>query len=597
MTFNLALQKTCQRKERMREAGAEVFRTILEPFRLEKLYPPTPVETSPGIWKNTYDIQPHQRKVHDRISLNGTRAKFLCFSGGVGSGKSRCVAAEVLKDLRTHAGMKYVCAIPYDYYADEFLLPIWWQVLPEDSAHIKRWNAKTRSLTLTNGSTFRIKAYDDPEKIKGWEAHRIWIEEGSEIGDGNNDKALQIWNALLMRLRAAKPAYEPRVLVTQNPKGHNWVWKVFIKNEPTAPQPLGDIGKKTVFGKTADGFDRYYKEWEKVSANGDVFYTIATGTTANAYVPPGYVSTMLGQMADTPGLRQRMVEGEFNPINTLVYDYPIYSERTHVVDYQRFLEYWEIDEVPDWWRIVVGIDCGGQRSPWAIEYYCQTEDGHWVCFDEIYQTGLTWGEIADLILEKSARFSRIEYWIDPISSNQKQGPTSDTIKAEFAARGLPTKQPKGYNKMGGIARVQNFLNRDHTQACPYLDDILNEADDGTALWEVGKAQLYYLTNVPGKHTAKNPCGHAAPGNVAEKTVYRWDSTKNREPKATEEGLTPVQSEKLIDRDDHAQTAEMFMALGINPIVPRHESSNSRRQSIKAEDTPVMYGRSRKHRRI
>jgi hypothetical protein len=595
MTFSYEFQQRCNRRKNMRQKAQEIVLSLLEPFALEKLYPPIDNEVKPGVWKPTYEIQPHQKKVHMGIAPSGNRCKALLFNGGVGSGKTRCLCAEMVKLLRTYPGIKIVCVTGYDYYFDEFLMPTWWLVLPEDSPHIKSYNKKSRMLTMVNGSTIRFKAYDDPDKVKGWEAHVIWIEEASELGDGNNDKAFAIWLALLMRLRASRPHYALRVYVSQNPKGHNWVWKVFIKNQPgEADQPLGDWGKKTVFGFDKDGNEKFYKEWEKRHINGDIFYTISTGSSANAHLPPGYIASMLGGMADTPGIRERMVAGDFNPINTLVYDFPVYSEKTHVISYQNFLEYWEIPEIPDWWRVVVGIDCGGQRSPWAVEYYAQTEDGHWVAFDEIYLAGLTWGEIADRILEKSERFERVEYWIDPISSNQKAGPTSDTIKEEFQRRGINVKMPKHYNKSGGIMRVQSFLHRDHSQACPYLNDVQMQNDNGELYWEIGHSQLYYLTGVPFAYNDKNNKGHGCPGNIAEKSVYRYDSTKQRATKESEEGLSPYVSEKLIDRDDHAQTAEMFAFLGIKPLEMHGKAGRKR---VEMPEPDVRYGRRAKQRRI
>lgn len=598
MSFNLDLQSRCRRTSRMATYAAEKVRSMLEPFVLERLYPPTPVETEPGSgkWRNQYLIQPHQRKLHERRSINGKIPKHTLFSSGVGAGKSLTMCAEMMKLLRTYPGIQIVVVTAFDYYFDEFLMPIWNSILPEDSPHIKSSNKKSRSIVLTNGSRIRFKAYDDPDKIKGWQAHVIWIEEGSEIGDGNNDKAYAIWNALLMRLRASRPAYPLRTYITQNPKGHNWLWRIFIKDEPTKRQPLADIGRDTIFGYDAAGRPKYYTEWEKVTESGEIFYTIACPSTSNAFIPEGYIDSMLSQMSDDPGLRQRMVEGKFNPVNTLVYDYPIFSERTHVVDYTRFLEYWEIDEIPKWWRVVVGIDVGGSRSPWAVEYYVQTEDGHWACFDEIYQPNLTWDEICDRILVKSAGFENISYWIDPISSQHQQGPTNTTVQVEFRHRGIGTNTPKGYNKHGGIARVQNFLKRDHTQPCPYKDDILNEDDEGDPYWENGHSQLYYLTNMPHRVTERNPEGHSAPGNIKEKGVYRWDQAKARAAKATEEGLSPMVSTKLIDRDDHGQTAEMFFALGVNPIVKREPSDTARRKrqvSDQPNTTPIMYGRQKR----
>jgi hypothetical protein len=50
----------------------------------------------------------------------------------------------------------------------------------------------------------------------------------------------------------------------------------------------------------------------------------------------------------------------------------------------------------------------------------------------------------------------------------------------------------------------------------------------------------------------------------EMGVYRYDSRKQREQKAWEEGLTPVGPEKVISRDDHGITAMYFCTLGWHP---------------------------------
>lgn len=593
----------------MAKFGAETFRTMLEPFSLEELYPEVEVELPNGKFKRTHTIQPHQMLFHNRKSLNGKEAKFVCLSGGVGSGKSICASVEMVRLARMYPGIKIVCVTGYDYYCTEFILPTFRKVLPDESPHIKRIYIKNRTYLMQNGSTIRFAAYDDPEKIKGWDCHVIWIEEPSEIGDGNNDKARSIFTALMERLRCMTPAYPLRVYFTMNPRGHNWAWSLFVKNEPgIAPQPLGDAGKETVFGRTSEGDPKWYCEWEKVNQRGDIFYTIATGSIANQFIPTGYVATMLGANASNPAHLARMVEGRFTPMNMLIYDAPIYSERTHVIKWQTFLDYWEIDDIPPWWRVIVGIDCGGTRSPWAVEFYAQTDAGHWVCFDEIYalqQEGMMWAEVAELILDKSVRnglkFENIEYWIDPISSQQKSGPTSQTIQEEFSKRGLHVKTPKGYNKHGGILRVQSLLKPDRSQPCPYIEDYVveegsaKEVQEEYGKYSIGLSQIYYLSNILSIKNDRNINGHACAANLAEKSVYRYDSTKIRNPKESEEGLSPAVSEKVIDRDDHAQTAEMFCFLGIKPAEARGKHGRPSRAPV--DTAPTMYGRGAKHRSI
>lgn len=493
----------------------------------------------------------------------------------------------------------------FDYFFVQFLLPTWYQVLSPDDPFIASRNVKDRTYRMSNGSEVQFHAFLDPDNIKGWEAHIIWIDEGAQIGHGNNDLGYALWTAFITRLRAKPDAYPHVMYVSQNPSGHNWVWKVFIKPEPGSPQPLGDIGRVTVWGHDKAGKELKYHEWEKqtvVDGQTFTYYAIVAPSRANTHLRAGYIASMVGQMADQKGTRERLVEGMWTPINSLVYESPIFSPETHCIDYHEFLRFFEYDEIPPWLRVAVGIDCGGQKSPWAVEYYLQTEarDGyppHWICFDEIYQIGETWNQIADLILDKQEqyRFKNIEYWIDPQSGNHKSGPTQVSIMEELLSRGIATDFPKGYNKYGAIDRVHTFMDRrPYAIPCPYKDDDMVINEDGTHAFVNGHCNLYYMSNVPGRHSAMNPEGHAAFFNLQEKNVFRYDNDRMREPKSSEEGLSPVQSTKIMDRDDHAQTAEFFWALGVNPLGP---SERKRKKREPVDGPKNLYGTGTKRRRL
>lgn len=519
-------------------------------------------------------------------------------SGGAGVGKTLCLCAEALKLLKTYPGIKILYTAPFDWMFPEVVFPKWHDILDEEDPFIAEHNAKERWFRMVNGSEIRFHAYDDPEKVKGFEVHIIIIEEAAELCNGNNYLAHLMWGMFNARLRATPKEYPHRIYLDQNPRGHNWVWKVFIKSDPSAPQPLGDLGAVTRYGEVnRKGQQPRYHEYEKVTLSGEVFYSIACPSYANTHLTDAYLAGMEQAYATQAGALERMVEGLWSPVNTLAYEMPYYSEATHLVDYQAFLDTWEYDSIPNWLRVVVGIDVGGARSPWAIEYYLQSEGGEWICFDEVYEIQSDWGPVCDRIKAKEREygFTNIQYWIDPYSSNTGGGPRSEMIKTEFQARGIQTDFPKGYNKTGGLARVRSYLKPDKTEPCPYIEDETEELDDGTVQYQIGKARLYYLTNVPGKPRnlvkedkaiVVNAAGHAAPGNIQEKTVFRFDDTKQREQGAAEEGLSPKKSEKLMDRDDHAQTAEFFAFIGIEPLTreERHRGPIRKREQL------VHYGK-------
>lgn len=532
------------------------------------------------------------------------------------SGKSLAMWVDLVWNLRHYPGAKAVIVAGYDYYWDEFIEPTLSLVLDlDEDPFIVKSNRKNKFFKCSNGSSFRFKAYDDPGKVKGWDAHWLYFEEASELGDGNSWKAAQIYRSCLMRLRA-KPKNIPRfVRVAQNPNGHNWTWKIFVRGNPD-----GDIGRETNIApcrnydqrveddhvkSTKEGhagqrvyiptdYDAYrqtikrcchtctlqcktypnglsYAEFEKVDTNGDVYYTIASGSDANVTLPDGYISTMETSLADDPEMLSRMVRGRFNPIQSLVYYGAPYNPSDHVVRMEDVLRAYDYDrsdhpEIPYWLPTHVGIDVGGPKSPWAVEVYRIMTDDIAICTGEWYKAGVTWDEVTAAILELVDGLTDVSFWIDPYSAPQKQGAAQESVKEHFERAGIIVGPAQGCNKTAGILHVKTMLKPDRLQPRPYGDD---EWDNDIGGWTHGRARLYYIDGAANK-------------NLAEKLIWRYDTKKLREPKESEEGLSAPVQEKPVDRDDHAQRAEHFALAGCFPMpkrATREGSSNRKRDSI------------------
>lgn len=579
---------------------------MCEPFTINSLYPKREVERPKGSGKyiEIQQAMQHQELFHRKRTPSGKVPKYILCNGGVGSGKSVMMCVEIVWLLRTYPGIIIVVIAAYDYYFDEFFMPTLYTILDvddDDNPIIKSKSKKSRTYNLTNGSSLRCKAYDDPERIKGWQAHCIFITEAGLLGDRFNQKARSIYNACLERMRAPGRHFPRRVYLDQNPEGHNWTWELFIK-----PNPLGDEGKLSLIPSN-DWYPNgaQYREYEHTTPAGDTYYCLSTGTALNPFNPPGYYESLVDSRMDDPAMIARKVGGDFTPVHALVYENYCKKE-THVVPIENILAYWGdyidrdeqgyygVDCLPRDWRLYVGIDVAGASSPWAVEMYLETppdENGvqHYLCIDELYFRNRTWPEVAEMILARTEGkgFTDISYWIDPQSGNQKHGPNQISVVMEFRELGINCNIPRSYTKIPAIKRVQEFLRCDHRYPHPYLeDDIVNEEGnfyDGH--YRIGSAALYYVSSaefidikradVPGSRD--NPLGIIAWCNLKEKEVYRYDSTKERQTKESEEGLVKVGPEKLIDRDDHAQTSEMFAFLGIRPL-PRTGINKPRRSA-------------------
>jgi len=516
---------------------------------------------------------------------------------------------------------------------DEFFLPTLRTVLPDESPLIKQIKTKEGRYIMRNGSELRMKAYEDASRIRGWQCHRIYITEAAEIGDGNPYKAAEIFKALGERLRGSGD-YPLGMCMDQNPRGHNWSWKIFVK-----PNKLGDVGLETVC--PPDGYrlnEIRFREYEHTDpVSGDTYYTIAAGTSANPYLPKGYLDSMLAHRRDDPMMKARMIDGSFTPINALVYELPYYSKQSHIIDVYLFLQYWELDAydaitntpyddprdaIPRTWPLYLGIDSAGASSPWAVEFYVETPEDEfgqhqYICIDEMYfaAKGMTWAGISMEIRRRTTGLTGqeekdypskvegginpgwqfVQYWIDPIHSKQKSGPNQEAIYDEFQRNGIPVQTPRCYNQAASVSRVKEYLHRDRTLPCPYIEDFVDDdpelPEEERGLYQIGSAKLYYLAGMrEGVNPDGTPLGYGpyAKANIAEKQEYRMDNKKQRQASEAEEGLTPMGPEKIIDRDDHAQTAEMFAFLGINPL-PRTRQSNGKRVIVD-EDRSIYPGR-------
>lgn len=548
---------------RIREKVCEQIEDQVKVYPLKSLYPAIEDEVD-GRFVMKQEILPHQILVHSKLTPSGKRPKYLLVNGGVGSGKSINVTVDIIDVMLRYPGIKVACITGYDYLIDESIWPNWEKVIPFDDSRVDFLNRKARILRFKNGSEIRFKAYDDADKIRGWEAHVIWIEEGGTLGDGNTLKAKAIWMALLQRHRA-QGRYPRYIIVSQNPKGHNWSWKIFIEKSEHRKKPIVHWIRRPEECTPSHPFPAFYKEYEYVDKAGDVFYCVSSNTGANTKNPAGYEASMYGQQTEAE--IKRMVDGDFDAANELAFDVPFYSEYTHVVPLLNVLAYYEFDRAdefrfPRTWPVICGIDVGGTRSPWAILWFVIDPDTNTIfCFKERYVNGAAqtevWEDIVDILKEEEENWDHVDYYIDPKSGPMHTGPNLTSIIEEFKDMGIDCQVPKGYGKHGGILHVRRFLKPDLTQQCPFLED--RDIDEETGKYSIGRAKLYFIDG-------------ACPTLLKEMGTWRYAPLPMREAKEWEEGLAPVVSEKLLDRDDHGPTAMLFAMIGYSPLPPRRKRS-------------------------
>jgi hypothetical protein len=583
-TVNLTVLNKAKWRQRTYENVKAALKMMTEPFTIDSLYPTREVERPRGSGQfiEVQQAMQHQMVYHTKKTPSGKDPKFILLSGGMGAGKTLAACVEILWLMRTYPGIKVVVIAAFDYYFMEYFEPTWNTIFEEeDNPLLKSKNIKSHTWLLMNGSSLRLKAYDDGERIRGWDAHCIFITEAGLLGDQFPDKARKIFTACVERLRGQGRYYPCRMYLDQNPEGHNWSWTLFIK-----PNPLGDEGLITYIPPNdwyPNGTE--YSEYEHTTPTGDTYYCLSCGTSSNPFNPPGYLTSMLDIRNEDPAMIARKIKGNFTPIHSLIYE-SWWSVDTHVIPIEKILAYWDldgsgmmgVDAIPREWPLHVGIDPAGNSSPWAIEFYVETPpddygNQQYLAIDEIYVKGYTWGQMAEMIKKRTddKGWKTVHYWIDPYFGNQKHGANPTSVREEFREYGINCNIPRNYTKLPAIQRVREFLRRDNTHPHPYLDDEIEDDTESPfcGKWKKGTSMLYYVSSPEyvevraGKH---NPLGIINWYNLKEKEVYRLDGSKERQVKENEEGLSKPGPEKIIDRDDHAQTAEMFVALGIRPLV-------------------------------
>lgn len=339
--------------------------------------------------------------------FHASPAKFKCYAGGFGSGKTKCGAAEVIQLALDYPGnFILVGRMTYPELRDttmkevlEFPVEVNGEVKHfVNSPLVSNWNKARYDLTLSNGSQIIFRALEDGfHKIKSMNLGAFWIDEATEANE-------KIWLGLTGRLR--RKGCRRTGFVTTNPEGHDWVWKTFV-----------------------------------AQADEDHFLVTAP-STENHHLPPGYVDDLIKRYPEE--WVKRYVYGSFDSFEGLVYK-----------DFQDKYP-WVVNdfEIPDHWYRFVGID-HGYRNPTAILWAAVSPEGRLVIYDEFYSAGKLVSELAEIIRAKSGKDQIRLFLIDP-SCNNRDGKTGRSIIDEFSDHGIYC-TPANNEVRAGINRVQEYI--------------------------------------------------------------------------------------------------------------------------------------------
>lgn len=277
---------------------------------------------------NANQIEPTEKQTEFITSI----AKYSCFSGGFGSGKTYagCLRALLLSQFPGNRGL--VGRLTYPELRDTTRKTFFEVCPPEyyDEAHGGQWKPSENYLKLVNGSEIIFRHLDNVSEKEllslnlGW----FFIDQAEEVGGG-------IWTTLQSRLRLGAVPNRYGFVVC-NPEPGSWIDTTFRK-------PILE-GKR-----------------ENLT---EEFHFIESKMTDNPYLPPDYVRSIIENYPEE--MRKRYVEGRWD-----VFENQIYSE------YDYSIHCLTPFDIPKDWERIVSVD-HGMVNPTAALWAALDYDGNCV---------------------------------------------------------------------------------------------------------------------------------------------------------------------------------------------------------------------------
>lgn len=302
---------------------------------------------------------------------------------------------------------------------------------PELIAH--RSEKHGTSVTLHNGSQILFRSFQDwnEKKLLGPNYGFVYIDEATECTE-------RVWLAFLSRLR--HPAGPEQAWATTNPNGHDWLWKRFHPDSPTAER-----GAQLVHAPTEE----------------------------NTHLSPAYVAWLRSQPREW---QKRFVDANFDTASGAIWDE--WDRNVHVVP--SFV-------VPDAWKRFEALD-HGRRNPTAVLWLTVDPDGPLLVENGYYEPGLV-SQHATAI-----KAIRGERRFPPITADPSvftKGHDNQSVADEYRKHALSLTE--GNNVVSaGLTRVSELLTRRRGEVFPDWHQFAGTlGPDGLG------APLLYVLDVPG----------------------------------------------------------------------------------------------------
>lgn len=298
---------------------------------------------------------------------------------------------------------------------------ILWKVIPKSIIDWKRTLASRGMYRFLNGSELLYGHFDDPAVVRSGEYGFFALDQADDLLDDQMFKEMS--SRLRQRLPNGElPAYH--ILMTSNPNGHDWIWRIFHKDSP-------------------------YR-WPEA----EMFVPTADENRTN--LPPDYYE----RMRATHGRDwvARFIDNSFDTFEAQIWKE--WDEKLHIVE--------PFQIVKSWTRILA-LDhaLGG----WTAAAWCAIDnEGNHIFYRDYRESSAVVREHAQAIL-RASRDEGVHYWYADTSiwdTKGTRGPNKVpyTTYDEFVEEGIDF-QPAEKALQAGIERVSAYLKPDPQRPFPW----------------------------------------------------------------------------------------------------------------------------------
>lgn len=347
----------------------------------------------------------------------GSNYKFLRYSGGIGSGKTLIGCITILHMAVLYRG-DYLIGRQFGPELRDTTYKTFKEICPPELIVEDRIADMIIKVRSSDGGVSNIlfRGLEEPDKLRSLNLNAWHIDEANQVSEA----------AFMLLQGRLRGKHLRKGIITQNPGGHDWSWRWFVKQDHIASQKVKDL-----------------------------FLNIRAPSTENTHLPEGYVETMLSTWSNER--IQREIYGSDDAFEGMVYSE--FDRSKHVIKPFR---------IPDEWTRVIGID-HGFRNPSSWIYGAVDYDGNVYIYDEYYEKEKLIKDICKANIDKIGKAKIEQARIDP-STHARRAATGLSDYATYL-ESLPGGFPllnANNDVTAGIDRVKTYLRVDPKTDKPKL---------------------------------------------------------------------------------------------------------------------------------